>query len=100
MEWFNEEGELDLVRSSRGDEGVRMSWDQRFGYYIQEPRAEAGMEPVTEEERIAFKAMLQSMLAFRLRERATAQQVLHSEWMEGWGESAHEESWGARFLGR
>lgn len=88
LEWFNEEGELDLVKASRGPEGVCMSWDQRFEYCIQEPRAEAGMETVTEKERAAFKEMLQSMLAFRPKERATAQQVLHSEWMKGWGEPA------------
>lgn len=41
-EWFNEEGELDLKKTSRGHDGMRMSWDQRFDYYIQEPRAEAG----------------------------------------------------------
>lgn len=84
-EWFNEEGELDLKKTSRGHDGMRMSWDQRFDYCIQEPRAEAGLETVAERERRAFKAMLLSMLAFRPNERATAQQVLRSEWMEDWG---------------
>ncbi|RHZ55748.1 uncharacterized protein CDV56_105154 [Aspergillus thermomutatus] len=93
LEWFNEEGELDLKKTSRGHDGVRMSWDQRFDYCVQEPRAEAGLETVTEKERRAFKAMLRSMLAFRPKERATAQQVLHSEWMKDWGQPALEESW-------
>jgi serine/threonine-protein kinase SRPK3 len=87
-EWFNEEGELDSKKTSRGHDGVRMSWDQRFDYCIQEPRAEAGLETVAERERRAFKAMLLSMLAFRPNERATAQQALCSEWMKDWGQPA------------
>ncbi|GKZ26364.1 hypothetical protein AbraCBS73388_002448, partial [Aspergillus brasiliensis] len=60
QEWFNKEGELDLKKRSRGHNSVRMSWDQRFHYCIQEPRAEAGLETVAEGERRAFKAMLLS----------------------------------------
>ncbi|KAJ5223964.1 hypothetical protein N7468_008506 [Penicillium chermesinum] len=40
--WFNEEGELDLKKTSRGHDGVRMTWDQRFDYCIQEPRGGGG----------------------------------------------------------
>ncbi|GKZ81564.1 hypothetical protein AnigIFM56816_006085 [Aspergillus niger] len=87
-EWFNEEGVLDLKKKSRGHDGVRMSWDQRFEYCIQEPRAEAGLETVAESERRAFKEMLLSMLAFRPNERATAQQILCSECMKDWGQPA------------
>lgn len=91
-EWFSEEG-LDLKPDvSRGHDGRRRTWDWRFDYCIQEPRAEAGMETVTVEERRAFEAMLRSMLRFRPNERATAQQVLHSEWMKGWGLPALEQS--------
>ncbi|PLB45709.1 hypothetical protein P170DRAFT_512354 [Aspergillus steynii IBT 23096] len=96
LEWFNEEGELDVdPETSRGPDGVRRTWDQRFGYCIQEPRAEAGLETVTEEKRRALEEMLRSMLVFRPKERATAQQVLHSEWMKEWGQPALEESWNA-----
>jgi len=90
LEWFNEEGQL-----SRGHDGVRRTWDVRFDYCIQEPRAEAGLEIVTDKERRAFEAMLRPMLNFRPRERATAQQILQSEWMKGWGQPALEESRGA-----
>lgn len=94
LEWFNEDGELDSKPgSSRGHDGVRRTLDKRFDYCIQEPRAEAGLETVTEEERRAFERMLRSMLAFRPEERATAQQVLHSEWMKDWGLPALEQSW-------
>ncbi|PWY73380.1 kinase-like protein [Aspergillus eucalypticola CBS 122712] len=88
-EWFNEEeDELDMKKKSRGPDGVRMSWDQRFEYCIQERRAQAGLELVADTERRAFKAMLLSMLAFRPNERATAQQALCSEWMRDWGQPA------------
>lgn len=33
----------------------------RFSYCIQEPRAKAGLETVTEKERRAFETMLQSI---------------------------------------
>ncbi|GIK05836.1 hypothetical protein Aspvir_009950 [Aspergillus viridinutans] len=94
LEWFNEDGEMDLKpETSGGHDGVRRTLDKRFDYCIQEPRDEAGLEIVTEEERRAFEGMLRSMLAFRPEERATAQQVLHSEWMKGWGIPALEQSW-------
>ncbi|KAJ5211404.1 hypothetical protein N7491_011223 [Penicillium cf. griseofulvum] len=89
LEWFNDEGELD--GTSRGHDSVRRTWDMRFDYSIQKPRAEAGLEIVTERERKAFEAMLRPMLTFRPGERATAQQALHSEWMKGWGQPALEE---------
>jgi hypothetical protein len=78
--------------ASRGHDSMRRTWNERFGYCIQEPRVEAGLETVTEKERRAFETMLRSMLVFRPNERATAQQVLHSEWMKGWGQPALEES--------
>lgn len=86
LEWFNDEGELD--GTSRGHDSVRRTWDMRFDYSIQKPRAEAGLEIVTERERKAFEAMLRPMLTFRPGERATAQQALHSGWMKGWGQPA------------
>lgn len=93
LEWFNEEGEFDLKpEMSRCHDGVRRTWAKRFDYCIQEPRAEAGLETVVEEERRAFEAMLRSMLSFRPRERATAQEALHSEWMRSWGVPALEQS--------
>ncbi|OJZ81888.1 hypothetical protein ASPFODRAFT_222407 [Aspergillus luchuensis CBS 106.47] len=95
QEWFNEEeGELDLKKKSRGPDGVRMSWDQRFEYCIQEPRAQAGLEIVSETERRAFKAMLLSMLAFRPNGRATVQQALCSDWMRDWGQPALDRAGG------
>ncbi|KAJ5503467.1 hypothetical protein N7463_006341 [Penicillium fimorum] len=56
-DWFNEEGELNEL----------------------EARSEAGLETMTEKERRAFEVMLRSMPIYRPNERATAQQVLHSE---------------------
>lgn len=51
MDWFNEEGELNLKpgMSTRGGLG------QRFEYSIQQPRAEMGLEAMTEKERRAFE---------------------------------------------
>ena len=90
LEWFNEKGEL-RPETSRSHDSLRRTWDQRFGYCIRQPRAEAGLEKMTEKEKSAFEDMLRSMLTFRPEERATAQEVLHSDWMKGWGEPALEE---------
>ncbi|KAK1145863.1 hypothetical protein N8T08_003809 [Aspergillus melleus] len=80
LDWFNEEGELDpKSEMSRGYNIVRRTWDVRFNYCMQEPRAEAGLELVTESERKAFEAMLRPMLTFRPGERATAHDALHSK---------------------
>lgn len=80
-EWFNEEGEFG--GAARGPDSVCWTWDMRFDFSIQKPRAEAGLEIPTEEERRAFEAMLRSMLTFRPDERATAHEALNSEWMKG-----------------
>lgn len=80
LEWFNEDGELNLkLGSSWGQDGMRRTWEDMFDYCIQDPRAEAGLETVTEQEKRAFEMMIRSMLVFRPNERATAEQVLHSE---------------------
>ncbi|KAJ5543729.1 hypothetical protein N7513_007237 [Penicillium frequentans] len=85
--------ELNLEPDSlRGPNGMRRTWEDRFGDCIQEHRAEAGLETVTEQEKGAFETMLRSMLVFRPNERVTAQRVLHSEWVKGWGQLALEES--------
>ncbi|PYH79545.1 kinase domain-containing protein [Aspergillus uvarum CBS 121591] len=95
LDWFDEEGRLDLVKTGRaGPGGGCRSWERRFEDSIQTPRAEVGFERVTEEERAAFLGMLRGMLAFRAGERSTAREVLESRWMGGWGIPASEESWG------
>ncbi|RAK71496.1 uncharacterized protein BO72DRAFT_481685 [Aspergillus fijiensis CBS 313.89] len=94
-EWFSEEGELGLVRTGRaGPGGGRRSWERRFEESIQKPRAEGGLEPVTEDERAALMEMLRAMLAFRPEERIPARQALQSRWLSGWGMPALQESGG------
>lgn len=95
MEWFDEDGELNSeVKNSRGQDGVRWTWDQRFDFCVQKPRAEAGLTMVSVEERRAFEAMHRMMLVFRPQERGTVKQVLESEWMRDWGMPALEQSYG------
>lgn len=56
--------------------------DERFHYCVQESRAETGFEVVIEEEKKAFIDMIRSMLVYKPRERATAQQVTYSDWVK------------------
>lgn len=88
LEWFNEDGEI----LPTAYDNLRRTLDMRFEDCIQGPRAEAGFEVVTEEERRAYDWMIRSMLRFRPAERLSAQQLLHSEWMKGWGLPALEHS--------
>lgn len=90
--WYNEDGSFVTNPEKPGYDRVGRNWDQRFASSKQKPRAEKGYETVGEEEKTAFEAMIRSMLVFRPEERATVQQVLQSEWMEGWGRPALEQS--------
>jgi hypothetical protein len=46
-------------------------------------RAEAGLQVPSEDESKAFEEMLWPMLRYQPKEKATAQQVLKSEWTKG-----------------
>ncbi|KAJ5667721.1 uncharacterized protein N7477_006291 [Penicillium maclennaniae] len=71
LEWFNEEGELDSnLDASRGHDSIRRTLDKKFSHCIQEPRAKASLETVTEKERRAFEAILRSMLVFRPKRKS------------------------------
>jgi serine/threonine protein kinase len=51
---------------------------------VQGPRQEEGMPPIEPAERDAIFSMLRSMLVFKPESRATAKQILDSEWMVKW----------------
>ncbi|GLA30228.1 hypothetical protein AnigIFM63326_008429 [Aspergillus niger] len=71
---------------------IRNTWDVRFNYSIQEPRAEAGLDTMTVQEKSAFEKIMWSTLEFEPEERATAEQLMQSEWMKGWDLPALEQS--------
>lgn len=95
QKWFNEENPDSMPEISKDLEGVPRTWSRRFEYSIQEPRTDARLEIMAEEERRVFEAMLWPMLRYQPRERATAQHALQSEWMKGWGLPALEQSAGS-----
>ncbi|KAK4613571.1 SRSF protein kinase 2 [Fulvia fulva] len=86
----------------------RLRWSKRHKYYnragepherprtladrvedsIQEPRREASMEAMGDDERCALIGLLQAMLSARPKHRITAQQVLESNWVIRWAEPA------------
>ena len=76
-EWFDEHGKR-LV-----DQGVK-PWEKWFQFCVQKPRRDYGMEEIRDEERESLFTMLRSMMAFRPSERLTAEQVLHSDWIQKW----------------
>ncbi|RDK43337.1 kinase-like protein [Aspergillus phoenicis ATCC 13157] len=66
------------------------SWEDRFEKHMQQSRIREGMPPFEPRERDAFISMLRSMLRFRPEDRASAQQVLESEWMVKWALPEYE----------
>lgn len=84
-EWFDEDG------TSRSKEGDVWGWDKTFDKWVQEPRADRGMEVIGQEERLALLEMLQSMLTWRPSERPGIDEVLETTWMKRWGLPAYEE---------
>ena len=77
--WFNDQGEPIV------DAEDAMPLAVRFERSVQAPRREYGMEVMEAAEAEAFVSMVRSMLAYRPEERATAAEVLQSEWMRKWG---------------
>ncbi|KAN0073873.1 Protein kinase-like domain containing protein [Elaphomyces granulatus] len=77
QKWFNEEGE-------RNDGTERTSWEEQFELSVQKPRRRSGMGEISEEEKAALLAMLKAMMAFKPKERMTAEQIKESEWMTKW----------------
>lgn len=67
--------------------------ETRFEHAVQQPRRDRGMEAMGDEEKEAFFSMLRSMLVFRPEGRATASQVLQSEWMARWALPEFEKVW-------
>ncbi|GIJ82105.1 hypothetical protein Asppvi_000608 [Aspergillus pseudoviridinutans] len=75
--WFNEDGTRHSGANPR-------TWEQRYSDSVQEPRQEAKIQVVGEEEKAALLAMLRAMLAFRPEERPPAKEVMDCEWMQRW----------------
>ena len=64
--------------------------EDRLEDSIQEPRKQAEMAEMDEEEKQAFLVLLRSMLSFRPDDRPSAQQVLESNWVQKWAGPAFE----------
>lgn len=71
---------------------IRNTWDVKFNYSIQEPRAEAGLETMTVQGKSAFEEIMWPVLKSEPEERATAEPLMQSEWIRGWGLPALEQS--------
>ncbi|KAF1842087.1 kinase-like protein [Cucurbitaria berberidis CBS 394.84] len=74
----------------RLDGSPRRLLEDRLEDSIQEPRRQAEISEMDEEEKQAFLVLLKSMLSFRPDDRPSAQQVLESSWMQKWAQPAFE----------
>jgi len=83
-DYFTEDGQLDTTAPNRRYDSVRHNWDDCFARCIRNPRQRDGMEAMCEQEEEALLAMLKSMLIFRPERRASAAEVLRSEWVKKW----------------
>ena len=69
---------------------VYPSLEQSFEKYVQASRQRDGMGCFDDGEKRAILDILRPMLAFKPEERATAEDVLGSDWMVNWGLPAAE----------
>lgn len=82
----NKKGELDLeAEGCKDGRGRRINLDYQLKCGIRKPRVKMDVELMAKGWYRAFKAMLLPILRFQPEKRATAEQVLQSEWMVGWG---------------
>jgi len=84
--WFDEAGR------PLSNECDIWTWNRRFDQWVQEPRQSCGMDVINEEEKVALFELLHWMLAWRPRERPSAEEVLDMAWMKRWALPAYEES--------
>ncbi|EEP82768.1 predicted protein [Uncinocarpus reesii 1704] len=70
--------------------------DQAFEEWVQKYRRDDGMGEFGKEETAALLALMRGMLAYRLEDRPTVDQVLESEWMVRWVMPDFERSLQAR----
>ncbi|KAF3395721.1 hypothetical protein F1880_006739 [Penicillium rolfsii] len=89
--WWSDWGRKNEVRRRQFDRNGKTKhpelfpdMETRFEEYVQLPRRDGDMEIMEDEEKEAFLKMLRSMLVFIPQQRATAKQVLESEWMVRW----------------
>jgi hypothetical protein len=82
----------------RVDGAPRRLLEHRLEYSVQEPRKEAEMIEMEEQEKQDFLALLRSMLSFRPKDRPSAQQVVISSWMQNWATPALELTKDIQFL--
>lgn len=89
--WWAKWGRKNEIRRRRFDlEGKTThpeefpDMETRFEEVAQQARRTRGMEAMEDEEKKAFLAMLRSMLVYLPQGRATAKQVLKSNWMVRW----------------
>lgn len=89
--WWSKWGRKYEIRRRQFDKDGRTKhpveypdMETRFDEAVQKPRRARGWEPMADEEKKAFLLMIRSMLKYRPEDRATAKEVLESEWMKRW----------------
>jgi hypothetical protein len=82
--WFTDAGEPITA------EHPHRTLEAKFEICVQRARTERAMPTIDPQERDAIFVMLRSMLKFRPEARATASDVLQSEWMQKWALAAYK----------
>ncbi|KAI0526212.1 kinase-like protein [Xylaria bambusicola] len=84
-QFYTEDGESGIKLAPERLPGtLRWGWSERLDLCVQRPRREAGFDGISEKEWTSLLAMLQSMMHFEPDQRATAKQILQSDWMKHW----------------
>ncbi|PWY69952.1 kinase-like protein [Aspergillus eucalypticola CBS 122712] len=83
--WEKRHEYFEEIERPNKDRYVWPSLEQRFEKDIQAARQRDNVSSFDNEEKVAILSMLRSMLAMRPEKRATATDVLSSDWMVTWG---------------
>ncbi|RMD39203.1 hypothetical protein DV735_g5927, partial [Chaetothyriales sp. CBS 134920] len=86
FKWFDE------AQKPTSKECDIWSWDRCFQDSIQDARRHYGMEVLNDNEAVAFLDMLRWMLAWKPKDRPTADQVLDTVWMKRWALPAYDQT--------
>ncbi|KAM5429481.1 hypothetical protein McanCB56680_005116 [Microsporum canis] len=80
-EFFNEDATVDMAT---GATPFKDSLEDRYNWFVRAARRRSEMEEQGEDEKRAFLHMIETILRYSPRDRATIQDIVDSEWMQTW----------------
>ena len=81
--WVEDSDGIKLAPTRAADHR-RWDWESRLEFCVQKGRREKSMELISNDEKKDFLAMMKLMMVFEPGQRATAEDILQSGWVQRW----------------